>query len=94
MGEYLSTIGESLTLDVTVRALTPASYLHAIQAEIFPEGGPMRCYFDGRSPTSTAGVKVFEGGSVRLQSPSEIAAFRYVKSSDGVSGIIEAVYRK
>ena len=94
-GRSIGAVGERLVVDALVRSLTPDSYVFALEAEVWvSDGGPIRCYFDGRTPDGNTGVVLMAGNRLTLASLYEIAAFRYVQRTGGAAGALEVVYRK
>jgi hypothetical protein len=85
--------GQRLDVGGLVAAFDPAVYGDARAARIRFEGGPVRWYADGRTPTSGAGTLALDSEVITLDTPTEIAAFQAVRT--GVTnGTAEARFAK
>lgn len=91
----IASVGESLTVSTVVKVLTAATYLHAVEAVLQVLGQPVRYYCDGRTPTSTTGVLVYDGGLITLKSRFEMVNFKAIRDTNATGdATLEAVYRK
>lgn len=84
---------EQLTIDGTVGgiALTSAKYGTNTKAFITIETAPIRVRLDGTAPTATVGHLLNAGDSLELDTASNIANFKAIRTT-AVSAIIDCTY--
>ena len=84
---------EQLTIDATVAGipLAPAKYTINTKAFITVETAPIRFRIDGVAPTATVGHLLNIGDSAELDSASNIANFKAIRTT-GVSAVINCTY--
>lgn len=81
-----------LSVDATVGGvrLTPPE-IGAKKAIVQVFTAPIRCWVDGRAPTTTTGLRYDVYGMFELESPMEISDFRAIRET-GVSATLEVVF--
>lgn len=61
----------------------------ARRAIVYLEGGPVRVYWDGRSPTVSEGIRMFDNGVLELETKQAIKNFKAIK--DDAAGVQDGV---
>ena len=84
---------EQLTIDATVGGigLTAATYGTDTKAYITVEGADIRFRIDGTAPTAAIGHLVNNGGIIKLDSASDLAHFKAIRTG-AVSATITCTY--
>ena len=93
--DSIGAVGETKTVSTSVVTLTAATYVHGRSAYLqVVAGGPIRWYADGRTPTSTTGFYMAEGGWVELRSKYELTNFKAIRDTAGADATLEIMVRK
>ena len=85
---------ETLTVDGTVRSLTPPTYTTSFKqtkAIITVEIATIRVRTDGTNPTATVGHLVNSGDVIKLDSIEDITSFRAIRTGS-VSAVLSVTY--
>ena len=82
---------EIVTVADSAIALTPATYLDAVRAEMTLEDASIRYWCDGSDPTATEGHEVFTGDCIVLDSAAQIAGFLAIRDG-ATSGELQVAY--
>ena len=82
---------EIVTVADSAIALTPATYLNAVRAEMTLEDASIRYWCDGSDPTAAEGREVFTGDCIVLDSATQIADFKAIRTG-ATSGKLQVEY--
>lgn len=82
---------EIITVADSVIALTPATYLDALHAEITVEVAEIRYWDDGGDPTASEGHAVDEHDIIILDTDAAIENFKAIRTG-GTSGVLMVSY--
>lgn len=82
---------ESIIVTATAKALTSATYDNATRAELTLETAQIRYWCSGTDPTSSEGKVVEIGDQIILNSATQIAGFKAIRTG-GTSGTLRVEY--
>lgn len=82
---------ESITVAASAVGLTSATYGTSTKAEMTLETGQIRVRKDGTNPTSAEGHIVEVGDIIKLNSASDLATFKAIRTG-ATSGVLKITY--
>ena len=93
--EYEAYDKETITVGSTAVGFTSSKISNCKIAfcTLDPDGGAIRFWIDGSTPTSTSGHYVAPGGNITIAGPNNISNFKAIKAGTR-DGVLQVTYKK